>query len=229
MNKDWRIFVLIFAALLIAAAGFYAFFQTGTDPAAAPESEMLTREARYERALNTMLDEVSGAMLDYKTLRRVLTDLTRPDNIRHPRYVEENYKLMQDLIPQLEAKRAAVIKALERGNAQIQNLVSSQEGSGAAISESWRAVKIRTVQPYLTYFRLEEQEIEARRALMELYYTHATKVSFDPQTGALVIAGSDSDIAERARALQKQIETLSAQKTALLRDKGKDRQAPMQK
>lgn len=170
----------------------------------------------FEDFLNKFLKSVHAGMVDYKQERKVLVEATGPGNLSEPAYVEENYELVQSLIPSLRQRMANVIKTFEDAENEIAALVQGQpETVQAGILKKWADLKSAQGETYIGYFAAENDILTAYEDLMRFYYTRRDTFTVAAETHVFTFKNPEDDA--EAKRLQQRIADLYAQQDELLK------------
>ncbi|MGB4106570.1 MAG: hypothetical protein WBK55_02090 [Alphaproteobacteria bacterium] len=217
MNKPKATVIAVLVVLIVAVGGIYVMqnHQTTFDKRQAAEEQERGRELekRFEEFLNKFLKNIHDGMVSYKKERKMLIELVGPANLRDPAYVEENYKLVQQLIPSLRQRMADVIGIFETAQTEMDALLVGQpETTRARIVQQWDELKRMQGQAYMDFFATENDLLTAYGDLMNFYYDRRTafEVNIDARQ---VIFKNPEDTAEEKR-LKQRIDDLYAQQEA---------------
>ena len=170
-NPKVTIIVVIVVAIL-GLGGLYMMnshenrFAIERAPADLPMSPDLPQ--RFEDLLNGLLGSVNTAMNEYKAERKALVETLNPVNLRDPSYVEENWKIMQELTPSLIKRMEDVPKLFENAESQINELLANQpEKARQIILQKWNILEKTQGEAYIEYFAYEFQLVSAYHDLMK--------------------------------------------------------------
>ncbi|MCE7886907.1 MAG: hypothetical protein DYH13_05305 [Alphaproteobacteria bacterium PRO2] len=215
MQKTLKFIVPAIVAVVILGIGGGVYYKQY----AAEQKERAARDAlnqSFEDFLNKFLQNVHAGMIDYKQERKVLVEATGPRNLSDPVYVEENYQLVQMLIPSLRKRMANVIKIFEDAETEIAGLVEGQpENVQTGILKKWADMKQAQGQVYIGYFAAENDILTAYEDLMRFYYNKRETFKVVPETHIFTFKNPE-DEAEAER-LQQHIKDLYAQQDELLK------------
>lgn len=215
MQKALKFIVPVIVAIVILGIGGSFYYKQYS----AEQKERAERDAlnqSFEDFLNKLLKNVHAGMVDYKQERKVLVEATGPGNLGTSEYIEENYQLVQALIPSLRQRMANVIKTFEDAEAEIAGLVEGQpETVKTGILKKWADMKQSQGQVYLAYFAAENDILSAYDDLMRFYHDKRNEFTVVPETRALVFKDPKDD--EEAKRLQQRITDLYAQQDILLK------------
>src|SRR5262249_10560043 len=146
-----------------------------------------TREQQFENLLNDLLDKVEADMKIYRKERVVLTQMISPANLTDPAYVEENYKMMQQSIPDLEQRMDTVMQRFNDAEKDMNGiLLGSSADSRQRIMAQWRALKNTQVKTYSGYFASDKELFAAYRHLMEFYLAKREVFFVDLDKGEII-------------------------------------------
>ncbi len=171
--------------------------------------------AKFEEALNGFLKEVSRKAADYKARRDLVTDLTKPENLKDAAYIAANYDLMKDSIPQLHALMDEVMSSFQIAEQAISDLLRDwPESEREAALLSWKNLKDRQAGAYMAFFAAEQDILNAHLELMKFYNERSGALAFDAAAGAIIFR----DPADKAREMELRlaIDEMSAQQAHII-------------
>ncbi len=218
-NPKVTIIVVIVIALL-GLGGLYMMnghenrFAIERNPADLPMSPVLPQ--RFEDLLNGLLGSVNTAMNEYKAERKALVQTLNPVNLRDPSYVEENWKIMQQLEPSLVKKMENIPQLFENAESQINELLANQpEKARQIILQKWNALEKTQGEAYIEYFAYEFQLVSAYRDLMQFYYDNRNDFEVDINSGDTIF--KDTAKKSEEQHIRQSIKDLTAQQSATLK------------
>jgi hypothetical protein len=183
--KQVQAAVLAFLFLVMAAAVGSLHFYDGQRPE--PQTQKPSLEKSFEILLNDMLQDVQRELRAYKDQRKILADMVKPENLRDPSYVEENYRMMQELGPRLRLQMQSVMDIFNRADRNVSALLENEPDiKRQDILENWKNLKTLYVVPYMDYFRIETEILTVYEDLMTFYFVHAGDFRFDSQSFSLL-------------------------------------------
>lgn len=222
-----KLIIGVCAAILIVLAGGSYFemrqIEASARVAAAEKArqEQEARDAlnqRFEDKLNAFLQSVAEKAKAYKARRRIFTDLIKPANMADPRYVEENYGLMQAAAPDLRKQMDDIMASFQAAEADIYALIRDEpEDRRKAVIASWQTLKDKRATAYMAFFAAEQDIVKAYLDLMAFYRERRGAFAYEAASSTLVFR----DEADKARQLEllKAIGEMEAQEARVL-DKG---------
>ncbi len=149
----------------------------------------------FENLLNEFLTSITTQAREYKKQRKILFELSNPDNLRETAYIEENYAIAQELIPALHKKMDMLIKSFEIAEAQIHTLLKGQsEKTSIAIIKEWKALKTQQAGSYVEFFALESEILTLYEELMRFYYIKQNDYQVDMDLGKIVFYVKEDEI-----------------------------------
>ncbi len=218
MNKPKATVIAVLVVLIVAVGGIYVMqnHQTTFDKRQAAEEQERGRELekRFEEFLNKFLKSIHDGMVEYRKERKVLVELVGPRNLSDPAYVEENYKLVQQLVPSLRQKMADVIGIFEAAQTEMDSLLAGQpETTQAPIIRQWDELKRMQGQAYMDFFATENDLLSAYQDLMNFYYDKRTSFEVNAATRGVIFKNAQ-DVAEEKQ-LKQRIDDIYEQQDAL--------------
>lgn len=218
MNNPKITFIAVLAVLVVASGGMYVMknHQTTFEKIQAAEEEQRGRELerQFEEFLNKFLKNIHDGMVSYKKERKMLIELVGPANLREPVYVEENYKLAQQLMPSLRQKMADVIGIFEVAQGEVEALLLGQpEAVRARIVQEWEELKRVQGQAYMDFFTTENDLLTAYQSLMDFYYEKRAVFKANPDARKVIFENAGD--ADEEKRLKQRIDDIYAQQEAL--------------
>lgn len=220
MKQNAKIIIgALLAVLAIGAGGAYVFLQKPQEAPVAslqePAPEAPSLEKKFETLLNEFLQSVNEKAQAYKNERKVLAELVKPENLRDPAYVEQNYQLMKTTIPSLRLRIDDLMLVFEGTEVRVAALVSGQpEEVGKRIVQEWRKLKQEQTALYVSFFEIEEEVLRTFESLMEFYYLKRGSYKFDSVNNQILFDKPEDEM--NARALASQLAELVQKESALL-------------
>lgn len=220
MNKPVLSFIAVVMVLIVAVSGAYVMknHQTVFDKRQEAEEQKKNRETerQFEELLNKFLKNIHEGMVSYKKERKMLIELVGPANLIEPAYVEENYKLAQQLVPSLRQKMADVIRIFETAQAELDLLLAGQsESMRMRATEQWGELKRMQGQAYMGFFATENDLLSAYQDLMSFYYEKRTAFEVDAATRQVTFKNPDD--AAQEKQLKQRIDDIYAQQKSLVK------------
>ncbi len=173
---------------------------------------------QFEQILNSLLAEVQEVFNVYRKERKVISDLVKEENLRDPKYVEENAVLMTEVTAKLRKKADEVLAIFEKADTDIQEILAGvSEESRQELTEKWDALVQENIGAYQNFFRNEEKAAKAHASLMRFYYKKRNAYSFDEKTKKIVFVKSSDQ--EFARKLRVQVNRMSRTQNMILPQK----------
>ena len=169
----------------------------------------------FERSLNDFLRQVDARMQDYRNDRKVLEGLVRPENMRDPAYIAENYALAQEVIPSLRTQMDALLNVFDEKEKEVRAILANQpESARKRIFKYWKDMKNEQASAFVTYFTVEDEIIKAHEALIQFYYAHRQSITYDRDNNEVHFVNPEDDA--RAQALRQVIRNLKRQQSDAL-------------
>jgi hypothetical protein len=220
--------ITLLVVTILGLGGFYILkqhknpFEPQRPPVELPISPDLPQ--RFEDLLNTFLQNVDKEMTDYRNERRILVETFNPANLRDPLYIEENQKIVQELVPALRGRIDGVVRLFEKAELDIDQLLSNQpEAARQNILRQWHLLKNTQGETYMQFFSYENELLATYSALMNLYYTHRNDLEADIDTHDIIFK-HPADKIEEERLRQRIKDLSSAQNEALKKSLPKESQ-----
>jgi flagellar hook-basal body complex protein FliE len=181
----------------------------------APLPEGPALEQRFVDFLNDFIKRVNEGMIAYKKERKILIQAMGPTNMREPAYVEENFNLVQTLIPSLRQKMADVIKIFEDAEHEVDQLLLNQpEPTRLAVLQKWTEMKRSQADVYIAYFTIENELLSAYEDLMRFY--NDKKDAFEVDVDSRVVVFKEQADVDAEQRLRGRIAELYAEQEVLL-------------
>lgn len=178
----------------------------------------------FEDVLNGLLDNVQAKVLAYKRARKVLTEIVQPVNLARLDNMDENIAMMDRIIPDLRGKMDGIMLAFETADGQVKALLNGVEAeSQAKLLKTWTDTRSGYANDYLAFFELEEQVIDAHRALMAFYQQAAGQFVYAAETDLLVFEDENLRLLEAD--LKLDIKELAIRQAQLFVRRAEDKQA----
>lgn len=219
-NPKVTIVVVIVVAVL-GLGGLYIMnahenrFAIDRTPADLPMSPDLPQ--RFEDLLNDLLNKVNIAMNEYKAERKALVQTLNPVNLREPSYVEENWKIMQELEPSLIKRMESIPQLFENAESRINELLANQpEKARQSILQKWNTLEKVQGEAYVEYFAYEFQLVTVYRDLMKFYYENRNGFEADINSGEIVF--QDPAKKSEEQRMRQSIKDLTAEQSAALKE-----------
>lgn len=177
-----------------------------------PSQSIATEE--LELFLNSFIDSLYKKAQDYKKHRKVLDQLINAKTLKSPDYIDQNAKIMEDLIPQLRRKIDAVMSVFSKADKGFSSWMKSQPPAAASIAKkSWLSMRKQQYTLFVKYFDLEQDLFQQYQALMSLYQNNKAALYFDGNAVAI----TDAQLARQEQTIRSQIKSLKAQQSALFK------------
>jgi hypothetical protein len=193
-----KIVLSVVTVLIVAAAGFYGFYQSKPAPIAEP-----SLQKQFEEALTGFLQDVHAKTVKYKETRRILPELIAPDNINTPEYLQENTQMLDKTVADLQGEMADILGTFQAMEEKVKGLLEGQpENKRAVIFKSWQEMKRKQSEKFIAYFSAEQDRLKAYQDVMKFYATKQGGYKYDPQTHLFVFA-NPADAAEEKKLLNK--------------------------
>ncbi len=155
-------------------------------------------EKQFEDALNNFLRSVHAQARDYKKQRKVLNELVRPENLRSTAYVEENYLLVHEIVPDLRGKMNALMGSFAETEKEIHSLL---EGTSPefrqTVLRSWKNLKDKQASQFIVFFMKEEETLPLYETLMAFYYEHRSEYSFNQDENEILFQTPENQLKAR--------------------------------
>ena len=175
-------------------------------------------EERFEFTLNAMLRDVAAKTQEYQKIRKVMQELAHPDSFADPQYIEENFLLFQEVVPQLYEKSSEILRAFENADSEIKTLASEKsEEARAVILQQWQKLKQEQAGAYQKFFELEGDVIQAHDRLMRFYYTKREFYAVSAETGQIEFLRENDE--RLARKLHLQLNRMNRAQDNMLQSK----------
>jgi hypothetical protein len=216
-NTTPLVIVMVIALAIATGVGLALMPKKGEAPVpdAATQAETANVEQQFEDLLNELLNTVRERMQAYGQQRKILTELVNPQNLKDPAYIEENYKIMQDLAMDLHTRTAELLHSFEMADAKVKAVLDADPAlDTAAIRTKWNAEKQKHYATYNEFFSYEEKIIQGYQDLMTFYKIKQGSFTVDVAANKVTFTNADDQL--RVGELQAQIETLSAKQAAAL-------------
>ncbi len=214
--------ITVFLALAVVMGAAYVA-KNSQDPFHVPRPETpLPESPDLKRQFGELLKEfpksVETAMASYKKDRKILIEALKPVNLREPGYVEQNYIMVNELIPVLRGKMIGVIEVFENTDRSVNELLVNQpESVSRPVLQEWDAMNDARGRVYIDYFSFESELLTAYDELMEFYYRKKGAFEVDIGAGAIVFKTPEDNT--QAGRLQGRIKDLLAQQSAMLKER----------
>ncbi len=177
--------VVLAFTILIAAAYFHSssLFKprelTAAEKAAIHAASI---EGRFETALNDFLDIVDRRVTDYKEKRSIIHELVKPMNMGSPEYVEENYTIAQEMVPEMNADIEALLAEFNTAQERILILLKDDAiTEESIILTKWNEVKQTQIKTYTDFFAFEQELLERYLRLLEVYNEGKDNAIYPPE------------------------------------------------
>ena len=215
MNNLIKTLIPLAALIVLVGFGFAYIWKNGypTDLEApfeqveeisakqAPKAPDIRKD--FENLLNEFLTSIATQAREYKKQRKILFELSGPENLREVSYIKENYNMSQELIPVLHKKMDILIKHFEIVEAQIYALLKGQsEETYITIIKEWKALKAQQAAPYVEFFAFEAEILTLYEELMNFYYLKQNDYRVDMERGEIIFTNKE-DKKMRDEILQK--------------------------
>ena len=221
MKQKDKIIIAAVLAILAIGAGVYVFLQKPQEIQPQPSQEQApipeesSLEKQFDALLNEFLKSVDEKAQAYKNERRVLAELVRPENLRDPAYVEQNYQLMKTTVPSLRLQIDDLMLVFENTEARVTALISGQpEEIGGPIAQEWQKLKQEQAVLYVSFFEIEEEMLRTFESLMEFYYIKQGSYKFDSVNNEILFDNPEDEM--NAKALTSKLMELAQKESALL-------------
>ena len=179
---------IIIATVMVVAIGFSVFsIMMSLDPKNRQAVQKLTSEeqqrldaekaarhaasieGQFETVLNDFLKDIDDRARAYKNKRKILSDLTQPENLRAVEYIEENYALSQAMIPEMHKDMNALLEQFDIAENKIKNLSLDEKiEEKNIILERWKKVKGKQGKLYTSFFAFEQELVDRYGRLLEI-------------------------------------------------------------
>ena len=170
-------------------------------------------DKKYEDFLNAFIKNVGEKTAAYKARRAVMADLVKPENLKNPKYVEENEVMMRSLSVELNKQMDDIMRAFKDADIEMNKMTTGRpEAERKNTLQAWDNLKERQGQSYVALFTAEEDIIKAYQNLMDFYYERRGIFVYDGQ-GELIFQNQISKTQETA--LIKAIADMTAQEAQL--------------
>jgi hypothetical protein len=207
--------IIAVVIVLVALGGWYGYSvwsrvdaqQQAELSAEEREAYVKTLAYEFELILDGLLTEVQEESIEYRKERKVLNEITQPENLVDRTYVEGNYALMQSLIPSIRESMNDIMQAFEEADERVRTLLLDvDEEMQISLLQEWDALKEQQAATYIAFFAVEDELIEAQSALMNFYYDRMGEFSYNETTGNLEFENpADKEAEKRLRLLVKQL------------------------
>lgn len=225
-QKTSRAILVVFVVAMFSVAGI-SLYMNFSVMNAAKQNELSAEEAaarhaasirgQFETTLNTLLDDVAGQVRDYTKTRKIITDLVRPENLRNPDYIAENYAIAMDMVPQMTNRMNRLFETINAADTRIKALVGDDDIQNAdIILERWDHVKEEQLAKYTDYFAFEQELLDRYVRLLKIYNEGRDTYFVDVSNSVLTL--EDERLEARARIIRGEIETLQKAQAGLLTD-----------
>ncbi len=175
-----------------------------------------TRKHKMENLLNDFIHSVATLADEYKAKRKVLRDLVNPENLGSPEYVDENARLMQALIPELQGRMDAIMTVFRDTEGKVRERITDYDATaGEAILESWRKVRDDRATMYLAYFSSETDIFQAYQDMMAFYLQKKGVYRFDRSSGGLLFPKPEDKVTEQE--MRQRIEDMESRQRQILK------------
>lgn len=175
-----------------------------------------TRKHKMEDLLGGFVRSVATLAQDYKAKRKVLKELVNPKNLATPAYVDENARLMQTLIPELQGRMDEIMAVFRDTEGKVRaHIADFDPKAGEALLESWRKVRDERATMYLAYFSSETDIFKAYEDMMAYYLAKKGVYSFDPSSGGLLFPKPEDKSSEQE--MRQRIDDLESQQRQILK------------
>lgn len=211
-TKQWLLIALAGVAMAMLTAAFIVpLFQH--DPAAY-ETECCAEEV--QNILDQMLADVRDQARAYTEARKALDNLVKPAQLQSDSYVEENFVVMQDLLPLLQARIESILSIFEETGHRLGEMAQSENGEtiSPAAEKKWEALQSGIVASYRQYFALEQRSLDTTSKLLTFYYSRLGSFSYDAGSDSIIF-NNPEDAAQAAEFRAALEETAQAQRDVL--------------
>lgn len=213
-----KVTVFALALIFLAGLGFYVWQYTSgqVEPPVKAEPPGPSLEQQFETVLNDFLADMADQMDSYQKRRRVMINLIKPENLREPLFVKENYEMMEMLAPTLEQKMNEVMAVFADADKKINALVSDQPAEKRdVILGEWEALKKKQATPYTEFFALEQDILDSYQELISFYYTKSGE--FEVGTEKQEVVFTDSADQEKQQKMLDHIKDLHVKQAMILK------------
>ncbi len=193
-------FIVAMSALLLAG-GAYAVYIPYIEPSASaaasePAAQGIPQQGAatqaefnktFQNVLNTFLKDVQIKAKEYKSRRKVIIELVKPQNLGNPAYVQENQQMMDTLIPELKAKMDEIMAVFNQAETDIRSAISTQPADKQqSILNKWRSVRDEQANTYLAFFSSENDILQVYQEMMQFYKDRQGAYAYDEVTRSLL-------------------------------------------
>lgn len=196
--KTRIIYVLVFCILAVgsAAATFWLLKgNQGIPQETASKAQVEDISPRIEAAMENFTGQVNEKALAYRQQRKVLSEMARPENLRTPEYIGENFNLMQSMIPELRLKMNDLLQAFESTEQEIQVILQEQpEETRQMVLNKWQPMKEKQMAQYVNFFAAEEEILGAYQELMAFYKDRSASIQVDPATDVILFENPEDQV-----------------------------------
>ncbi|GEM_PF-5503561 len=157
----------------------------------AAEQEVIIRaelDNLFDVYLYNFKTDLKKAAALYKGSRKVLKEILSPYNFETPEYTKENYFFFKDHIaPDLRRKSADIIDIFQKYTDRLKEDIENKNSNiGQKFLLKWQKMSNAQLGNYVIFFTKEEQLIQAYEEIIEFYYIHSKRFSFDIENNTLL-------------------------------------------
>jgi hypothetical protein len=153
---------------------------------------------KFQAVLDSFVKDVQIKASEYKSRRKVVIELVRPQNLGDAAYVQENQQMMDTLIPELKAKMDEIMGVFGAAEANIREAIAAQpQEKQEEILNKWRGVRDEQASHYLAFFSTENEILAAYAEMMQFYRERQGAYSYDESTNSLLFSNPADKPAEQ--------------------------------
>lgn len=198
MNSRKGTIISILVTVLLTIGGVYVmnnhYYERfdKSEPPELPLSPELLED--FEGLLNGFLREVDQGVFDYKKERQVLVEMLKPDSLRFPEYVAENYDTAGQIVLSLNKRMDAVLGMFSAADQKVKDrLLQEPESSRDRILARWDNLVLTHGGFYQVYFANEKEMLGVYLELMEFYYQKRMEFGVDVDMDKIVFKNPDDE------------------------------------
>ena len=219
----------IIVILLLAVGGGYYYYTDYQKEVEARQAEILAQEqaaieemerekeikTSFENALQNFTSNLRDLAATYKKKRYVVKDMTRPISLRDPAYVQENYMIAQDMIPQIRQDMEGFMEQFVSADKKINDFIkTTQPANPDMYRDQWQGLKDEYLELYTSYFLIESEILTILERLITFYVENQDDYEVDVQTNTLSFSDENTRIIHDE--YQRRLEQLQQEQNTLL-------------